>query len=290
MSITRPTLIRAALAALSAATLVALSACANYSQPATTATTPAASTIKGLADLKGKVLAVQTDTTGQKYAEDHKAEFGYEVKVFDDLPGTANAVLAGTADAAINDNGVLYDFAKQNPTTKVVAEFDTGEQYGFNASKSNQGVINAVNEALAAAKKDGTYNTIYKKWFGTDAPTDVVSNATATVVGSDKPVLVDSKYLTVCTHLAYRPFQFLDTDNSTIIGLDVDLVDLAAKKLGVTQKIVDIEFGQITSGSVFAAKKCDLGAAAITITEERKGAALYTDPYFDATQALLVKA
>ena len=146
-------------------------------------------------------------------------------------------------------------FHKQNQATKVVTEFDTGEQYGFNASKSNQGVVNAVNEALAAAKKDGTYNTIYKKWFGTDAPTDVVSNATATVVGSDNPVLVDSTYLTVCTPLAYRPFQFLDTDNSTIIGLDVDLVDLAAKKLGVTQKIVDIEFGQITSGSVFAARR-----------------------------------
>lgn len=288
MSITRPTWIRAGLAAISAAALVALSACANYAQPSASA--PAATAIKGLADLKGKVLAVQTDTTGQKYAEDHKAEFGYEVKVFDDLPGTANAVLAGTADAAINDNGVLYDFAKQNPTTKVVTEFDTGEQYGFNVSKSNQGLLNAANEALAAAKKDGTYNSIYSKWFGTDAPKDVLDNNTPTVTGDAKPKLIDSKNLTVCTHLAYRPFQYLDTDNSTIIGFDVDLADVIAKKLGVTQKIVDIEFGQITSGAVFESGKCDLGAAAITITDERNAAAPFTDPYFDATQALLVKA
>ena len=170
MSITRPTLIRAALAALSAATLVALSACANYSQPATTATTPAASTIKGLADLKGKVLAVQTDTTGQKYAEDHKAEFGYEIKVFDDLPGSVNAVLAGSADAAINDNGVLYDFAKENPTTKVVAEFATDEHYGINVAKDNTALMAVINEVIATAKSDGSYNDIYKKWFGVDAP------------------------------------------------------------------------------------------------------------------------
>lgn len=285
MSITRPNWIRVGLAAVSVAALVALSACANYSQPSASA-----AKIAGLEDLKGKVLAVQTDTTGQKYAEDHKAEFGYEIKVFDDLPGTANAVLAGTADAAINDNGVLYDFARQNPTTAVVTEFATGEQYGFNVSKSNPGLLNSVNEALAEAKKDGTYNTIYQKWFGTDAPADVINNNTATVKGSEKPVLINSKNLTVCTHLAYRPFQYLDADNTTIIGFDVDLADVVAKKLGVTQKIVDIDFGQITSGSVFAAKKCDLGAAAITITKERNAAAPFSDPYFDATQALLVRA
>ena len=291
MSFTRSTWIRAGLAAVSATALVALSACANYSQPSEPgASATGATAIKGLADLKGKTLAVQTDTTGQKYAEDHKAEFGYEVKVFDDLPGTANAVLAGTADAAINDNGVLYDFAKQNPTTKVVTEFDTGEQYGFNMSKTNQGLMNAANEALAAAKKDGTYNSIYSKWFGTDAPADVIDNNTPTLSGDAKPTLVDASSLTVCTHLAYRPFQFLDTDNTTIIGFDVDLADVIAKKLGVTQKIVDIDFGQITSGAVFESKKCDLGAAAITITDERNAAAPFTDPYFDATQALLVKA
>ena len=89
--------------------------------------------------------------------------------------------------------------------------------------------------------------------------------------------------------MAYRPFQYLDTDNTTIIGFDVDLADLVAKKLGVTQKIVDIDFSQTTSGAVFAAKKCDLGAAAITITPEREAAAPFSVGYFAATQALLVK-
>jgi polar amino acid transport system substrate-binding protein len=128
--------------------------------------------IKDLPDLKGKVLAVQTDTTGQKYAEDHKAEFGYDIKVYDDMPTAANAVLAGNAAANINDNGVMYDFAKDNPTTTVAKEFATGEKYGFNVSKDNPALLAAMNDALKAAKADGTYNTIYKKWFGVDAPTE----------------------------------------------------------------------------------------------------------------------
>ncbi len=127
--------------------------------------------IKTLADLKGKTLAVQTDTTGQKYGQDHAEEFGYEVKVYDDMPTAANAVLAGNADANINDNGVLFVFAKDNPATTVAAEFDTGEQYGFNTAKDNPALLAAINEALKNAKADGTYNTIYKKWFGVDAPT-----------------------------------------------------------------------------------------------------------------------
>jgi ABC-type amino acid transport substrate-binding protein len=273
-------------AAAAAALALVLSGCANYAQPSASASSSVAA-ITDLSGLKGKTLAVQTDTTGQKYAEDHKAEFGYNIKVFDDLPGSVNAVLAGTADAAINDNGVLYDFAKQNPTTKVVKEFNTGEEYGFNVAKSNTGLLDAVNAALTEAKADGTYNTIYNKWFGTDAPKDTAASAPA--ASGAKPVLIDPTKLTVCTHLAYRPFQFLDTDNTTIIGFDVDLVDVVAKKLGVTQKIVDIDFGQITSGAVFAAKKCDLGAAAITITPERNTAAPFSAGYFAATQALIVK-
>ncbi|HEY3340157.1 MAG TPA: transporter substrate-binding domain-containing protein [Propionicimonas sp.] len=275
-------------AAAASALALVVSGCANYAQPSasssSTASAPAA--ITDLSGLKGKTLAVQTDTTGQKYAEEHKAEFGYNIKVFDDLPGAVNAVLAGTADATINDNGVLYDFAKQNPTTKVVKEFNTGENYGFNVGKTNTGLLDVIDAALIEAKTDGTYKAIYQKWFGTDGPADV---PTAPAASGAKPVLVDPTKLTVCTHLAYRPFQYLDTDNTTIIGFDVDLADVIAKKLGVTQKIVDIDFGQITSGAVFAAKKCDMGAAAITITPERDAAAPFSVGYFAATQALLVK-
>ena len=51
-------------------------------------------------------------------------------------------------------------------------EFATGEKYGFNVAKDNPALLTAINDALKAAKSDGTYNTIYKKWFGVDAPTE----------------------------------------------------------------------------------------------------------------------
>jgi hypothetical protein len=67
-------------------------------------------------------------------------------------------------------------------------------------------------------------------------------------------------------------------------------MDLVAKKLGVDAGDRRHRVRQITSGAVFAAKKCDAGAAAITINDKRKQAATFSDPYFDSTQALLVKS
>jgi len=126
--------------------------------------------ITNMEGLRGKVLAVQTDTTGKDYAEKNAKAGGYTVKVFEDMTTGANSVLGGGSAGAINDNGVLYDFAKDNPTTKVVQEFQTGESYGFNVSNDNKALADAISEVITSSKADGTYNTIYKKWFGVDAP------------------------------------------------------------------------------------------------------------------------
>ncbi|WP_371404201.1 ABC transporter substrate-binding protein [Kribbella sp. NBC_00662] len=126
--------------------------------------------IKTLADLRGKKLGAQADTTGKKYADENAAANGYTVIPFNDLALQENNVKSGRVAAAINDNGVLYDFVKDNPDMAVVAEFNTGEQYGFGALKDGSGpkLVSKFNELLTKAKSDGKYNEIYKKWFGVE--------------------------------------------------------------------------------------------------------------------------
>jgi polar amino acid transport system substrate-binding protein len=126
---------------------------------------------KSLEDLKGKKVGVQIDTTGQDYANKKAKEIGFTVVPFNDLTLETNGVKSGRVDGAINDNGVLYDFVKDNPDTAVTAEFNTGEQYGFSAKKNDPNgkkLIALFNKLLAKAKQDGTYNKIYKKWFGVE--------------------------------------------------------------------------------------------------------------------------
>lgn len=125
--------------------------------------------IASLEDLSGKTLAVQIGTTGEKYAKDNAPD-DVELKVYEDLALLVGATKNGQVDAAINDNTVLYDYVADNPDTEVSTEFDTGEQYGFAVAKDgNDELLATVNEVIATAKEDGTYDEIYQKYFG-DAP------------------------------------------------------------------------------------------------------------------------
>ncbi len=99
--------------------------------------------------------------------------------------------------------------------------------------------------------------------------------------------LVKKGQLTTCTHLPYPPFQFVK--DGKVVGFDVDVMDLVAKKLGVTQKVVDTPFETIKTGAALNAGKCDVAAAGMTIKPERAKFIDFTKPYFDATQAAMGK-
>ncbi|MFV2120344.1 ABC transporter substrate-binding protein [Streptomyces sp. Act-28] len=97
--------------------------------------------------------------------------------------------------------------------------------------------------------------------------------------------VVEKGKLTTCTHLPYPPFQF--ERDGKVVGFDVALIDLVAKDLGVQQKILDTPFENFKTGAFLNSGECDLAAAGMTITEERRKNVDFSVPYFDATQAVL---
>lgn len=122
-----------------------------------------------LADLKGKRLGVQTETTGKRYAESHQKEFGYTVVVFDDLALETAAVSAGKVAAGMSDNSALVPYARAHSKTHIVQRLETGEQYGFIAQKNDANgdkLIHKINQVITQAKNDGTYEELFHKWFG----------------------------------------------------------------------------------------------------------------------------
>jgi len=99
--------------------------------------------------------------------------------------------------------------------------------------------------------------------------------------------VVEDGKLTVCTHLPYEPFQY--NQGGEVVGFDVELMDLVAEELDLEQEIYNTPFEGIETGQAMNTGKCDIAAAGMTITEEREEVMDFSDPYFDATQALLVK-
>jgi polar amino acid transport system substrate-binding protein len=123
---------------------------------------------KSLDDLRGKKLGVQAATTGRDYARKFEKEKGLTVVEFEDLAAEQQAVANGQVEAGINDLPVWSEYIKEHRGGfEVATEFDTGEQYGLAVKKgANPELLKKINEALAKAKQDGTYNTIYEKWIG----------------------------------------------------------------------------------------------------------------------------
>ena len=108
-------------------------------------------------------------------------------------------------------------------------------------------------------------------------------------IDAAKATLISTGKITTCTHLPYAPFQSND-DSGKTVGFDVDMIDLVAKVLGVEQTVVDTPFEGIQSGQDLSTGKCDIAAAGMTILPERVKVILFSEPYFDATQAMLIRS
>ncbi|HXV08564.1 MAG TPA: transporter substrate-binding domain-containing protein [Burkholderiales bacterium] len=122
-----------------------------------------------------------------------------------------------------------------------------------------------------------------------------VAAPVAGLVGSDAAALAKSARfvapdkLTVCSDIPYAPFEFNDrSGGDQLTGFDVELVRVLAAQLTLTAEFKTTPFDAIIPS--LAAGNCDMVASATTITEERKKKVAFTQPYFDADQALLVRA
>ena len=64
-----------------------------------------------------------------------------------------------------NDRGRPSTCSATYEKIRFVEPVPTGEQYGI-AFPEDSALVEPVNEALAEIKADGTYERLYKKWFG----------------------------------------------------------------------------------------------------------------------------
>lgn len=126
------------------------------------------SSFKTLADLKGKRVGVQLNTTGQFDVE----KKGITPKKYDTTPDALNDLLNGGLDAVVADSPVVLWFQAQNPSAQIESvEADVDQEYyGIAMKLGNTELSTKMNASLKKLIDNGTYNTIFKKWFKKDAP------------------------------------------------------------------------------------------------------------------------
>lgn len=91
--------------------------------------------------------------------------------------------------------------------------------------------------------------------------------------------------LTMATNAEFPPYEY--HDGGTIVGIDVDIANALAKKLGMTLEVEDIAFDSIIPEIVTG--KADIGLAGMTMDEDRLKNVDFTDPYTTSSQVIIVK-
>ncbi|PTR29595.1 basic amino acid ABC transporter substrate-binding protein [Pseudomonas sp. GV085] len=123
--------------------------------------------ISNFEDLKGKTVAALTGSTGYTFTQQ---TLGSDVKLvpYSTYATAFLALAAGSADAVVGDQPVIANYAANagKGKAKVVGPLYHGEQYGIAFTKGSKW-LEPTNKALETVKANGTYATLYQKWFGT---------------------------------------------------------------------------------------------------------------------------
>jgi polar amino acid transport system substrate-binding protein len=119
--------------------------------------------VKSLADLKGKTLAVQIGTTGFDAAG--KVE-GATVKAFKEIELAWLELLAGRADAVVNDEPPTRMYLKDHRGIRIVGPPFTEEKYGIAVKKGNAALLAKIDSGLAKVIASGEFARLKEKWIG----------------------------------------------------------------------------------------------------------------------------
>ena len=183
--------------------------------------------------------------------------------------------------------GCLAAFAScGNQTTKTtyVAKAIEGievERYGYCISKTasnHDAILAAINAVIAETDIDAVV-TYYTSVSNGETPANSITFA-------DLSDNTDGT-LDIYTCSGFEPYEFIDNDGTTVIGVDIYLMELAAEKLNMKINVQDVDFDGIVGA--IAVKDNAIGAAGITINEDRKKNVDFSDPYFSSLQYIISK-
>ena len=123
--------------------------------------------ISSFDDLEGKTTAQSLTSSFYELAKESGADI-------ENVEGWAQAVTLlqqGRVDATVNDELTFYDYEKSeggDTGLEIAAETEDPARNAFTFRKDSDELVEAVDEALAALRKDGTLTEISEKYFGED--------------------------------------------------------------------------------------------------------------------------
>lgn len=154
---------------------------------------------------------------------------------------------------------------------------------------SSSSAAGAASEAGSAASETSTASeagSAASEASSTASETSVASEASSaaaeTATGEYK--LATPGTLTMGTNAAFPPYEYYDGD--TVVGIDAEISQAIADKLGLQLEIVDMDFSSLVPA--VQSGKIDISAAGMTVSEERLKNVDFTDSYSTGVQVIIV--
>ena len=124
--------------------------------------------VADIAALKGMRVGVQNGTTHQKFLTDKHPEI--TMVPYDSYQNAMLDLENGRVSAVFGDAAVGNEWLKRNPKLAAVGAKVTDKDYfgtglGIAVRQGNTPLQQSLNKGLSEVKADGTYQTIYHKWF-----------------------------------------------------------------------------------------------------------------------------
>jgi polar amino acid transport system substrate-binding protein len=121
------------------------------------------STISQPSDLSGKRVCVATGTTSLERIEQITPP-----PIIVAVVTWADCLVAlqqRQVDAVSTDDAILAGLVSQDPYLHIVGPSLQEEPYGIGINLQNTGLVRYVNGTLERIRRDGTWNTLYRKWL-----------------------------------------------------------------------------------------------------------------------------
>lgn len=220
--------------------------------------------IRSAQDLHGRRIAVLLGSAYEAYATKNFPDS--TVLQYQNASDVLAAVKYGKADASINDVDTLREVLKTEPTLGALDESLFSFTIGAGFRKDETALRTQFNSFLANLRKSGEYDQVIQPWMLGERTTPPSLPQTPTngdlVIGTANIGLPWD---------AYR-------DNE-LVGADVELMNRFAASIGKKPKFVVMDFGALIAA--LTTGKVDMIASSIFITDERKKAIDFSDPYYE---------
>ncbi len=125
---------------------------------------PADSSLRGIADLDGKTVAVVEGSVQQQDLP--RLAPGARLSVFKTVGAAARTLVDKAVDALAQDETVVRELAEKLPGLKTAGKPFLPRPYAIAVRKGDTDTLRWINEKLAAMKRDGTLERLRRRYFG----------------------------------------------------------------------------------------------------------------------------